>query len=64
MIQNAHQGSCHSSDRIELSTFGENHLLYSHFRGVQSNYEATGNAFILFQYPSMNSNCNNLKIQK
>jgi len=33
------------------------------FSGRSSNYEATGNVFILFQYPSMNSNHKNPKIQ-
>jgi len=31
-----------------LSSFGENRNLQSHFRAVQSNYEATGNVFIPF----------------
>jgi len=41
----------------------ESRIISSHFWGVQSNYDATGNVFILFVYPSMNSNRNNLKIQ-
>jgi len=46
-----------------LSSFGENRILHSHLRGVQSNYEATGNVFNHFWYPSINISRNNLKIQ-
>jgi len=46
-----------------LSSFGENRIFRSNFWGVQLNYEATGYVFILFYYPSMNSNRNNLQIQ-
>ena len=35
----------------------------SHFRAVQSNYEATDKVFILFCYPSMNFSRKNYKIQ-
>jgi len=31
-----------------LSSSGENRIFHSHFRGVRSNYDATGNVFILF----------------
>jgi len=30
------------------SSSGENRIFYSHFRGVQSNYEAIDNVFIVF----------------
>jgi len=45
-----------------LSSFGENRVLHPHFRGVQTNYEATVNVFILFEHTSINFNFNNLKI--
>ena len=46
------------------SSSGENRVLHSHFRGIQSNYDATDNVFNHFWYPSMNSSCNDIKIQE
>ena len=41
----------------------ENRVLHSHFPGVQSNFEAMGNVFNHFWYPSIILNRNILKIQ-
>jgi len=55
------QGLKQSSDTKACN--GQNRVLHSHFCGVQSNLEATGNVFNHFQDPSIDFNRNNLKIQ-
>jgi len=46
------------------SSFSENRVVHSHFRGAQSNYDVTGNVFPVFLYPLIDFNWNNPKIKK
>jgi len=45
-----------------LTSFGENRILHKDFRGVHQIMKQPTTFFILFQYPSMNFNRNNVKI--
>jgi len=49
MTKNVHLGEMTQLRLVSLlSSFGENRISHSRFRGVQSNYEAMDNVFNLF----------------